>query len=217
MKTVAQITEALVKEKPFLVELLTEGLINLSSLSRMIQPEIETILKKPVQSGAIVMALKRLIPNLQLSQDTDLKNMLASIGDLILRSNLSDYSFKNSESLMSCQIELMNIIGSDNENFYTIVQGVHETSIVASSILQADIDRIFANERLIIKQNQLSSITLKLPQGNIMQPGLYYFILKELAWEGVNIVELISTSHEFTLLVNDKDINKTFLVIKKFK
>jgi aspartokinase len=217
MKTVAQITEALVKEKPFLVELLTEGLINLSSLSRMIQPEIETILKKSVQSGAIVMALKRLIPNLQLSQDTDLKNMLASIGDLILRSNLSDYSFKNSESLMSCQIELMNIIGSDNENFYTIVQGVHETSIVASSILQADIDRIFANERLIIKQNQLSSITLKLPQGNIMQPGLYYFILKELAWEGVNIVELISTSHEFTLLVNDKDINKTFLVIKKFK
>ena len=50
-----------------------------------------------------------------------------------------------------------------------------------------------------------------------MQPGLYYFILKELAWEGINIVEIVSTSHEFTLLVNDEDIDKAFLVIKKFK
>jgi len=217
MRTIAQVVDTLVKEKPFLVESLTEGLINLSSLARMLQPDIETELRKEVQSGAIIMALKRLVPTLQITQDMKLKKMLSSIGDLILRSNLSDYSFKNSDSLMSCQIELMNIIGSDNEIFYTIVQGVHETSIVASSVLQEAIDSIFKDEKLIIKQENLSSITLKLPQGNVMQPGLYYFILKQLAWEGINIVEIVSTSHEFTLLVNDEDIDRAFLVIKKFK
>ncbi|MGB5988424.1 MAG: hypothetical protein WBG43_01590 [Marinifilaceae bacterium] len=217
MKTIAQIAENLVKEKPFLVESLADGLINLSSLARKIQPEIEATLKKEVQSGAIVMALKRLVPSLQVTQNIKLKKMLSSIGDLILRSNLSDYSFKNSDTLMACQIELMSVIGSDNEIFYTIVQGVHETNIVASSTLQKDINRIFAKERSIIKQENLSSITLKLPLGNVMQPGLYYFILKELAWEGINIVEIVSTSHEFTLLVNDEDIDKAFLVIKKFK
>lgn len=217
MRTIAQVVETLVKEKPFLVESLTEGLINLSSLARKLQPEIEAELRKEVQSGAVVMALKRLVPTLQITQDIKLKKMLSSIGDLILRSNLSDYSFKNSDSLMDCQIELMNRIGSDNEIFYTIVQGVHETSIVASSVLQESIHTIFKDEKLIIKQEQLSSITLKLPQGNVMQPGLYYFILKELAWEGINIVEIVSTSHEFTLLVNDGDIDRAFLVIKKFK
>jgi len=217
MRTIAQVVDTLVKEKPFLVESLTEGLINLSSLARMLQPDIETELRKEVQSGAIIMALKRLVPTLQITQDMKLKKMLSSIGDLILRSNLSDYSFKNSDSLMSCQIELMNVIGSDNEIFYTIVQGVHETSIVASSVLQEAIDSIFKDEKLIIKQENLSSITLKLPQGNVMQPGLYYFILKQLAWEGINIVEIVSTSHEFTLLVNDEDIDRAFLVIKKFK
>jgi aspartokinase len=217
MKTIAQIAETLVKEKPFLVESLADGLINLSSLARKIQPEIEATLKKEVQAGAIVMALKRLVPSLQVTQNIKLKKMLSSIGDLILRSNLSDYSFKNSDTLMACQIELMSVIGSDNEIFYTIVQGVHETNIVASSTLQKDINRIFAKERSIIKQENLSSITLKLPLGNVMQPGLYYFILKELAWEGINIVEIVSTSHEFTLLVNDEDIDKAFLVIKKFK
>lgn len=217
MRTIAQVVDALVKEKPFLVESLTEGLINLSSLARMLKSDIEKELKKEVQSGAIVMALKRLVPTLQITQDMKLKKMISSIGDLILRSNLSDYSFKNSDSLMSCQIEMMNRIGSDNEIFYTIVQGVHETSIVASSVLQEYIDVIFKDEKQIIKQENLSSITLKLPQGNVMQPGLYYFILKQLAWEGINIVEIVSTSHEFTLLVNDEDIDRAFLVIKKFK
>jgi len=217
MKTIAQVVEVLVKKKPFLVESLTEGLINLSSLARMLHSDIEKELKKEVQSGAIVMALKRLVPTLQIKQDMKLRKMLSAIGDIILRSNLSDYSFKNSDSLMSCQIELMNKIGSDNEIFYTIVQGVHETTVVSSSVLEEDIDKIFNDERLIIKQSQLSSITLKLPKDNIMQPGLYYFILKELAWEGINIVEVVSTSHEFTILVNEEDIDRAFLVIKKFK
>ena len=217
MKTIAQVVEVLVKKKPFLVESLTEGLINLSSLARMLHPDIEKELKKEVQSGAIVMALKRLVPTLQIKQDMKLRKMLSAIGDIILRSNLSDYSFKNSDSLMSCQIELMNKIGSDNEIFYTIVQGVHETTVVSSSVLEDDIDKIFNDERLIIKQSQLSSITLKLPKDNIMQPGLYYFILKELAWEGINIVEVVSTSHEFTILVNEEDIDRAFLVIKGFK
>jgi len=216
MKTIAQVVEVLVKKKPFL-ESLTEGLINLSSLARMLHSDIEKELKKEVQSGAIVMALKRLVPTLQIKQDMKLRKMLSAIGDIILRSNLSDYSFKNSDSLMSCQIELMNKIGSDNEIFYTIVQGVHETTVVSSSVLEEDIDKIFNDERLIIKQSQLSSITLKLPKDNIMQPGLYYFILKELAWEGINIVEVVSTSHEFTILVNEEDIDRAFLVIKKFK
>jgi len=217
MKTIAQVVEVLVKKKPFLVESLTEGLINLSSLARMLHSDIEKELKKEVQSGAIVMALKRLVPTLQIKQDMKLRKMLSAIGDIILRSNLSDYSFKNSDSLMSCQIELMNKIGSDNEIFYTIVQGVHETTVVSSSVLEEDIDKIFNDERLIIKQSQLSSITLKLPKDNIMQPGLYYFILKELAWEGINIVEVVSTSHEFTILVNEEDIDRAFLVIKGFK
>lgn len=217
MKTIAQVVEILVKKKPFLVESLTEGLINLSSLARMLHSDIEKELKKEVQSGAVVMALKRLVPTLQIKQDMKLRKMLSAIGDIILRSNLSDYSFKNSDSLMSCQIELMNRIGSDSAIFYTIVQGVHETTVVSSSVLESDIDEIFAYEKLIIKQSQLSSITLKLPKDNIMQPGLYYFILKELAWEGINIVEVVSTSHEFTILVNEEDIDRAFFVIKGFK
>lgn len=217
MKTIAQIVESIIKQKPFLVESMIDGLVNISSLARKIQPDIERELQKEVQTGAVVMALKRLVPNLQIIQASKLGKMLSGIGDIIVRSDLSDYCYKNSDTLKTRQIELMNRIENKNEIFYTVVQGIFETNLVMSSALIEDVEEVFKDENLLRKQEKLSSITFKLPQGNVMQPGLYYFIMKELAWEGINIEEVISTSHEFTFIVSDEDIDKAFLVIKRFK
>lgn len=217
MKTIAQIVETIIKQKPFLVESMIDGLVNISSLARKIQPDIERELQKEVQTGAVVMALKRLVPNLQIIQASKLGKMLSGIGDIIVRSDLSDYCYKNSDTLKSRQIELMNRIEKNNEIFYTVVQGIFETNLVMSSALLEDVEEIFKDENLLRKKEKLSSITFKLPQGNVMQPGLYYFIMKELAWEGINIEEVISTSHEFTFIVADEDIDRAFLVIKRFK
>jgi len=217
MRTIAQIVESIIKQKPFLVESMIDGLVNISSLARRIQPDIERELHKEIQTGAVVMALKRLVPNLQLIQASKLGKMLSGIGDIIVRSDLCDYCYKNSDSLKSCHGELMNRIDNDKEIFYTVVQGVFETNLVMSSVLMKDVEKVFKDQKLLRKQDKLSSITFKLPQGNVMQPGLYYFIMKELAWEAINIEEVISTSHEFTFLVNDEDIDRAFLVIKRFK
>ena len=50
---------------PFLISALSQGIINLTSLSRIIKSEIEISLKKQVKYGAIVMALKRLSSELE--------------------------------------------------------------------------------------------------------------------------------------------------------
>ena len=46
MKTIASVVEDYIKTKPFLSTALSQGIINLTSLSRQIQPEIETIYKR---------------------------------------------------------------------------------------------------------------------------------------------------------------------------
>ena len=63
----------------------------------------------------------------------------------------------------------------------------------------------------------LSSITIKLPVDNVKIPGIYYFIFQRLSWEGVNIREVISTSNEFTILMNEDDVDIAFKVIKNLK
>ncbi len=52
-----------------------------------------------------------------------------------------------------------------------------------------------------------------LPTENRNLYGVYYYILKDLAWQGINLVELISTSNEFTLIVSDEDLDHAFSVI----
>lgn len=63
----------------------------------------------------------------------------------------------------------------------------------------------------------MSSITVKLPEENVSVPGIYYFIFQRLAWEGVTMNEVISTSNEFTIIVPEDQIDKAFRVIKDLK
>ena len=76
---------------------------------------------------------------------------------------------------------------------------------------------LFKDEVLISKTANLSSITIKLPKENIKISGVYYFIFKKIAWEGINILEVISTTHEFTIILNDDDVDRAFTVLKGLK
>ena len=64
---------------------------------------------------------------------------------------------------------------------------------------------------------ELSSISVKLPIENVSVPGIYYFVFQRLSWEGINIYEVISTSNEFTILVNEDQVDKAFRIIKDLK
>jgi len=217
MIAISQAVNEIVAAKPFISEALAEGIINISALARKIQPEIEARLMKSVQNGAIVMALTRFTPQVDLQTNIRMRKIFDLMGDIIVRSNLSDLTFKNSELLFERQQKIMEIAISKKEIFYTFVQGVFESTIVVSSVLSSDIIQIMKGEKFINQCYNLSSITLKLPLENTQEPGLYYYILRNIAWEGINIIEVISTSNEFTIVVRSQDVDKAFSVLNKLK
>ena len=110
MKTISSVVENYIKNKPFLSTALSEGIINLTSLSRKIKPQIELVLRKKIRSGAIVMALKRISNSLEFVSTHKILKILKNIGDITVRSNLIDYSFKVSDTLLSCQAKFLSEI-----------------------------------------------------------------------------------------------------------
>jgi aspartokinase len=216
MRTISSAVEDYIKSKPFLISALSQGIINLTSLSRIIKSEIEFSLKKEVRYGAIVMALKRLSTELEFRTTFKIVKIIKDIGDITVRSSLVDYNFKVSETLLSNQAKLLSKV-DNNDDFYTSSRGVNECNIVVSGNLISLVEDVLKDEVLLSKQTNLSSISIKLPAENVSIPGVYYFVFQRLSWEGINIYEVISTSNEFTILVNEDQVDKAFKVIKNLK
>ncbi|MFM1808614.1 MAG: hypothetical protein RLZZ242_1339 [Bacteroidota bacterium] len=217
MKTISSVVENVIHRKPFLQTALAEGIINLTSLSRQIRPEIEAVLGKEVREGAIVMALKRLSEHLEFRATHKIVKVLKDIGEITVRSSLVDYTFLTSESILEKQAELMREVHRMPDVFYTSSRGVNEINIVTSDRLEAFIDELFKMERLTQKVKNLASVTVRLPHENVTVPGIYYFIFQRLAWEGIVLHEVISTTNEFTIIVDDPEADKAFKVIKALK
>ena len=217
MKTIQEVVETTIRKTPFIEEALHEKLINVSSLARIILPEVSNVLKKNVKVGAVMMAINRLSPASELRIRKNIKKLSLDLGDVIVRSDLCDFTFKNTPSLFK---EIARILTKSSENadyFLTVSQGIFETNIVTSKNLQPFVREVFEKEVLTNSMLELASITIKLPKENLEQSGVYYFILKQLAWADIPLQEIISTTNEMTIVVKEKDINQTFSILMDMK
>lgn len=217
MKTISSVVEQYIKKKPFLQSALAQGIINLTSLSRIVKPEIEEELGKDIRNGAIVMALKRLSDDLEFRATHKIIKVLKNIGEITVRSSLTDYTFLASDTILVQQAKLLEAINENQDVFYTSSRGVNEINIVVSNLMDNTVEDLFKLEKCTQKAEELSSITVKLPSENVSVPGIYYFIFQRLAWEGIVLYEVISTTNEFTILVDDNQVDIAFKTIKDLK
>lgn len=214
MITISQLLEKLIKQKPFVESALVEGLVNISALARQLRPEIEKTLKKEVTEASIIMALKRFVDQMDVSMHRKIEKATKGFGDIIVRSNLCDFTYKLSDTLIEKQSILIKKIGKEKDVFFTISRGVFETTIVISNQYADEVKEIYKEETLIASSNFISSITLRLPKNNTVIPGLYYHIFKQIAWEGISVLEAVSTTNELSIILKDKDVDGAFSVLK---
>ena len=217
MSSISKITEDIINRSPFLREAMTENLINISALARKIIPEVEKVTNKEIKEGAIVMAIKRMTPGVYHKLDVKIKKVIGGIGDFLVRSDLVDFTFENSESLRECQSNLVKLVNNDKESFFALCKGITETTYILNTKYIADVNRIFAKEHQKVHTLDLSSITVKLPETNTETFGVYYYIMKHLAWDGINIEQVVSTANEFTVIVDSKDIDDAFKILMQLK
>jgi len=213
MITIPEAVENIVRSSPTLAEGLSRGILNLSAVARAIHGDVERAAMKEVQEGAVIMALNRLSRRTR-DHEPDQRTFIGSSPGLLVRSNLMEFTFAISESLVSAQKTLLDRMSGKRELFITITRGIFETTIIASRESAPLIDRIFRKERELARMGGLSSLTVQLPPGTATAPGVYAFLLRSLAWEGINVVEVVSTLNELTIILSDGEIDRAFSVIK---
>ncbi|SEP91588.1 hypothetical protein SAMN05421824_0678 [Hyunsoonleella jejuensis] len=217
MKTVSNCVEDILITQPYLEEALARNIINFSALAVELTEPISKMLKKDVKPGAIMMALRRYNPPPTLGNTVKMKRVIQNLGDITVRSNLTDFTVKNSATLIDNHAKILERINQEDKFFYTFTRGIHESNIIVSSSLNDFVNEHLIQEHFIVIQENLSAISINLPQDNSKIAGLYYHFFKRLAWEGVVLYEVLSTTNEFTILVEDEFVDKAFTAIKKVK
>lgn len=214
MIRVSGVVEDIVKQSPLLEEGLSRGLINVSALARDILPRVEQKTMKEVTEGAIVMALKRLSADIAAHDQSG--KVFQNAPDMMVRSNLFELTVRNSPALPAKLPQLATLVASQNNAYFlTVTAGVYETTIIASDALRAQIDNILCDEQTVNELIDLSSITLRLSPELLEIPGSYAQILRRLGWEGINVIEMVSTYLELTVILRQQDTDRAFSVLKE--
>lgn len=211
MITVPQAVEKIIKRSRYLSEAMSKDLINASSLARYTRQEVESLTFKDVSVGSITVAIKRL----QKSFTSGYKpiTIFEEAPDMIVRSNLTLIYVKNSGHLL----EKLSTIEKSSLSFQKkalFTYGRVETMILTNKVNLPNIEKLLKGEGVIETFPDVSAITIHLPKEAVKTSGIFYFFIKSLAWEGVNILDILSTHSELTLIFMPEEINTAFGILQ---
>ncbi|WP_459209779.1 hypothetical protein [Aquimarina rhabdastrellae] len=215
MKTITDCVNSIIKHHPFLEEALSKNIINYRALADDLLPQVEEEMRKPVKAGSIVMALRRYYP--QRNHATLQNSNLRNLGDIVVRSGITEYTFLNSKTILNSQSNLLEAVKDITGAYFTYSSNFQESNILVSNSLKEIVEQHFKNETRISVMSDLSSISLALPEDNSKTVGLYFYLFKLLAYQGIPVFEVISTSNYFTLFLEKEYVNDAFLLMNEIK
>lgn len=220
MKSLTLEVEKLIKKIPFVEEALGKGLINTSALARELLINLNEKIEDEevkVSEGAVVMAIKRMKDTIQVEKDDYLKDVLGLVGNIGIRYHLCSYTFSNDQNITELTKLLENKSKSSADYFYTMSKGINETTMIVNDNFENEMAQFTKNIKIISKLKNLSAVTIKLPEINNQVRGLYYLFFREIAWKGINVLEVLSTTNEFTILVDESDVDGAIGIIKSLR
>jgi hypothetical protein len=212
MRTITDSIRTILQKSPYLAEAVSEGIINYSALGRKLRPQLEEGHLKKFTEGAIVMALKRL-RNATPPKRSRI-HVAATVRNITVRSNLVEYAFQNSRTLLKVQEKLLALAEKEEDTFVNFARGVFETAIIVSAPLEKKLQELTAAEACLKQFHRLSSVSIRFHPDTAHIPGIYYPFFQALAWHGINFIEIVSGFSELTFVFEDKEVDQAFAVIK---
>lgn len=212
MITIGELVNDYLKSHPFIDYAIEDNLINYSSLARKLWPLFEKQLMKRVEVSAVGMALRRAARSLQKRKQV---YPVIRPEELIVRSGIVEYTFEKSDTISSAVASFLHSTAKEKKYFSVVTEGVFEVAVIMSKQYEYISKDIFKKEVITARQEKISAITLRLPTNNVFVPGVYSRFLQKLAWENINIVDVVSTLTEFTILLSENEVDRAFTLLKE--
>jgi len=212
MVTISQIVQKLIDQRIYIQEAMNNGIVSYSSLAKNIKSEVEELLEKPVKTHAIEMALRRYTERIK---EKHLHIKFDYSSDIIMKTKICDISVSRSPTLIERLKKLYDIVTFDKGDILNIIQGSTELSIVTNERYKKKSLEILRNEKILNTEENLVSLTMTFSRDFLYTPGVIFNIIRNVAWENINIFEIVSTNTELTFIIHKKDAIKGYKALEK--
>jgi len=208
---VSKSVKKLVNEQPFLLEALNRGIIHFGNLAAELKPKIESELEKPVTESSVAMALRRYAGEIR-----DRIGIIKPLGldcEVTMKTNICDFNIVKTNTLLQQLKTFYGMVDLGRGDFLNITIGNREISIAISQKYRDEIEACLKKETVLHKQEDLVALTIIFNSDFFHTPGITYQVLQSLAWQNVNLLEIISTLTELTIVIEKKDSIKSYTVL----
>lgn len=204
IKSTTELTEEYIQEHPHIKNCLKKGLINYSSLARLISKELK--IEKKSSKEAILIAARRFQDKLkkELINERKIKTLLGKseigiknkIGVLILGKNID----------LDEVIEFHKNVKKENGIMY-VLEGTDNYTIITQEKYAQKLHKKFESSTIKF-HDDLAIIDFKSPEEIEKIIGVVSYLTSLFAENGVNILEFLSCWRDTIFVIDKKDVNK---------
>ena len=212
MVTVSNIVQKLVDDRVFIQESIYRDIISFALLAKQLKPEVQNLLGKQVKKHAIEMALRRYSEKIKQNH----KNILFDYSsDIIMKTQICDISVQKTPSLVTMLKKMYDIVDFEKGDILNIIHGNFEVSIITNERNKKKFLELLKKEKIQNVEENLISLSMTFSKDFLYTPGVIFNIIRNIAWDNINIFEIVSTNTELTFIIHKKDAMKGYNALEE--
>ena len=209
-ESLAERTRAYIDAHPSIKDCIAKGLINYSSLARMIMKDMNVD-----NEEAVMIACRRYAGRLNTTSDHEL-SILRILKDsrLETRTKTCIVTAKNDWTVLHKMDSLFKDLWNEN-SIMQVVQSASAVTIIADSMLKDRIVDTVGRFNIIKIRENLVEIAVKSPEKIVDTSGVIAYLITNLSDAGINIEETVSCHTDTIFIVGEKDMINAYSVLTK--
>lgn len=204
MLKIADAVYDIIIASPTALEALRLGILNFSAYAEQILPEVEQKTWKKVKKNSIVVALSRYAEDLRTVPPLIPQ---VRLDELSIKTPLSDLTYEKTATTLN-QVSTLLQQAESSTHILTITQGIDEITLVVAEEYAAAVREHFSAQPKSVFSN-LVGVNVRFSESYLAQANVIYAIISVLAQKRVNLIEIVSTYTELTVIIEKKDLELT--------
>lgn len=182
---------------------------NISSIARLIQPQLENELNRSLNLDAIITAIKRSKTSYSINSPEILS--IISNSAISLRTDVSKIVVAKSKTAISRITKIIDL--SKEDSFIHISGGSSVITIILDSKVANKIITMFNSDEIIGSKEDLAVIMVQSPEEIIYTPGCAISFYNQVSRRHVNIEDTSSCHTDTIIVVNMNEVSNAFTAL----